>query len=318
MTIEELSALAESARNEIEKAVVGQPRVVRDTLAAVLAGGHVLLEGVPGTAKTLLARTLARVLGGEFKRIQFTPDLMPSDITGGRVFNLRNNEFETRRGPVFCDVLLADEINRTSAKTQAALLEAMQERKVSIDGETHALSPTFTVIATQNPVESEGTYPLPEAQRDRFLLQVQVGYPSLEDEERMLERFGPLAGEGDLEVLGVAALLDAAGLREARAIVTSVECRPEVRRYALALIDTSRRDPALLFGASPRATLHLLQAAKALAVLSGRGFVTPDDVREMAAPALRHRLILRAEAEIEGSTPDEVIGRIAESVEIPR
>ena len=318
MNFEELYTLAGAIQEEAEKAIVGQPRVVRDTVIALLAGGHVLLEGVPGTAKTLLARTLARIVGGEFRRIQFTPDLMPSDITGGRVFNLKTSEFERRPGPVFCDLLLADEINRTSAKTQSALLEAMQERRVSLDGETYPLSPVFTVIATQNPVESEGTYPLPEAQRDRFLIQVLVGYPSFEDEDRMLERFAPLGGDAGLERLGVRPIVTGDLLRQARELVVSVAVQPEVRRYALTLVELSRRDPALLYGASPRATLHLLQTAKAHAVLGRRDFVTPDDVKEMAAPALRHRLILRAEAEIEGSTPDEIIARLIQAAEIPR
>ena len=299
---------------EVRKVVVGQAAALEDMLAALALGGHVLLEGVPGTAKTLLASATARALGIDFRRLQFTPDMLPSDVTG--TMALRAGELVFRPGPVFAGVVLADEINRTPPKTQAALLEAMQESQVTVDGVSHALPDPFLVLATQNPVEYEGTYPLPEAQRDRFLVHVAIGYPSADEERAMLrlQRRG-LAPAALDDVVAVAGAED---LRAARAEVDATEITEEVVGYVVAVVRRTRELPSVALGASPRAAVHLLGAAKAAARLAGRAYVTPDDVSRMAAPVLRHRLVLTPEAELERATPAGAIRTALEDVPVPR
>jgi MoxR-like ATPase len=299
---------------EVRKVVVGHEEALEDMLAALALGGHVLLEGVPGTAKTLLASATARALGIEFRRVQFTPDMLPSDVTG--TMALRAGELVFRPGPVFAGVVLADEINRTPPKTQAALLEAMQEGQVTVDGEPHPLPDPFLVLATQNPVEYEGTYPLPEAQRDRFLVHVAIGYPEAEEERTMLR----LARRGlaPAALADVEAVAGADDLRAARAEVDATEVHDEVIGYVVAIVRRTRELPSVSLGASPRAAVHLLSAAKAAARLAGRGYVTPDDVARMAAPVLRHRLVLTPEAELERATPMGAIRAALEDVPVPR
>jgi MoxR-like ATPase len=300
--------------SEVEKVVVGQGESLEVMLAALALGGHVLLEGPPGVAKTLLANATARALGLDFRRVQFTPDMLPSDVTG--TVALRGGELRFRPGPVFANLVLADEINRTPPKTQAALLEAMQEAQVTVDGEPHRLPDPFLVVATQNPVEYEGTYPLPEAQRDRFLVRVDVGYPSEEAERAMLRlaRRG-LAPVGLDDVRAVAGAED---LRAARAGVDETQVAPEVLDYVAAVVRRTRELPSVALGGSPRATVHLLGAAKAAARLAGRDFVTPDDVGRMALPVLRHRLVLTPEAELERYTPESAVRGALDAVPVPR
>jgi MoxR-like ATPase len=299
---------------EVRKVVVGHEEALEDMLAALALGGHVLLEGVPGTAKTLLASAVARTLGIEFRRVQFTPDMLPSDVTG--TMALRAGELVFRPGPVFAGVVLADEINRTPPKTQAALLEAMQEGQVTVDGEPHPLPDPFLVLATQNPVEYEGTYPLPEAQRDRFLVHVAIGYPEAEEERTMLR----LARRGlaPAALTDVEAVVSAEDLRNAREQVDATEVNDDVVGYVVAIVRRTRELPSVSLGASPRAAVHLLGAAKAAARLAGRAYVTPDDVRRMAAPVLRHRLVLTPEAELERATPMGAIRAALEDVPVPR
>jgi MoxR-like ATPase len=298
--------------------IVGQQDAIESLLIAFLAQGHVLLEGVPGTAKTLMVRSLAAVLGLQFGRIQFTPDLMPSDIVGTHVFELQSNTFRLARGPIFTELLLADEINRAPAKTQSALLEAMQERQVSIDGQRHPLGEFFTVFATQNPVEHEGTYPLPEAQLDRFLLKVQVGYPSVDEEDAVLARVSADAGTGELTAAQLRAVLTKQHVQAARAIAARVTVDDKVRAYARDLMRATRATPMVLLGAGPRAGIHLLVAARWGALLDGRPFVTPDDVQRMLHKVVCHRLILAPEVELDGLRASEVIDRVAAGVQVPR
>ena len=304
--------------NELRKTIVGQAEVIEQILVAVLAEGHALLEGVPGTAKTLMVKTLAEILGAGFSRIQFTPDLMPSDITGTNVFNMQTSQFSLRQGPIFTDILLADEINRTPPKTQAALLEAMEERQTTIDGERYPLSPIFTVLATENPIEYEGTYPLPEAQLDRFLLKILIDYPAQEAEEEIVARWDTGFNSHHLEQADIQPLPDASAIQRCRMEVKQMRMEPGVQKYIVELVRKTRNHPTILYGASPRASVALLLGSKALAAIRGRDFPTPDDIRDVAMPVLRHRLALRAEAELEGATTDAVISDILKMVEVPR
>jgi MoxR-like ATPase len=316
--LEHVPSTVEHIRTELRKVVVGQDEVVEQALVALLAEGHALVEGVPGTGKTLLVKTLARIVGADFSRIQFTPDLMPSDITGMNVFNTATASFSLRRGPVFTDVLLADEINRTPPKTQSALLEAMEERQVTIDGEQHRLSPLFTVFATENPIEYEGTYPLPEAQLDRFLLKILIDYPTAEEESQVVSNWDSGFSARRLEQIDVHPLPEPDAIVQCRAEVRAARMEPGVQRYLVELVRRTREHPAVAYGASPRASVALLLCSKALASMRGRDFATPDDVRDVARPALRHRVSLRAEAELDGATTDAVITDILQTVEVPR
>src|SRR5688500_9387579 len=304
--------------NELHKTIVGQDEVIEQILVAILAEGHALLEGVPGTAKTLTVKTLAQIIGARFSRIQFTPDLMPSDITGNNVFNMQTSEFSLRPGPIFTDILLADEINRTPPKTQSALLEAMEERQTTIDGKRYRLAPLFTVLATENPIEYEGTYPLPEAQLDRFLLKILIDYPAEDAELEIVSRWDAGFNSRNLEQIEINPLPDAEAIKKCRAEVKAMRMEPGVQKYIVDLVRKTRTHPTILYGASPRASVALLLCSKALAAIRGRDFPTPDDVRDVAFPVLRHRLALRAEAELDGATTDAVISDIIKTVEVPR
>ncbi len=307
------------ARAEVRKVIIGQDDVIDKALIAIFTGHHALIEGVPGVAKTLLVRTLACVLGCEFNRIQFTPDLMPADITGTNVFNLQRNEFTLIKGPVFTTFLLADEINRAPAKTQSALLQAMQERKVTIDRDTHDLSPHFTVFATQNPVEYEGTYPLPEAQKDRFMLKVSMNTPDRASELELAHRMlGSNSPEETLAAGAVQAVISAEDLANLRHALEGVTVREELVSYVVDVVRATRENDSVLVGAGPRATQALLLASRATAALDGRDFVTPDDVKSLSEAVLGHRLVLRPEYEIEGTTIAEVVAKILEQVAVPR
>ena len=317
----DLSAVAravDQVRSELAKVVVGQSEVIGQILIAILCEGHVLLEGVPGTAKTLIARAVALAIQADFSRVQFTPDLMPSDVIGTNVFDPATGEFNLRRGPIFTGILLADEINRTPPKTQAALLEAMQERRVTIDGKDHILSPLFTVLATQNPIEYEGTYPLPEAQLDRFMFKTVVPYPALETELAVLERYNEGFNATRLEEAGMKPVLSADELVSARKTVSEVVADRAILEYVAQLVRKPRENPNLVLGASPRASICLLLGSKAVAAISGRNFVIPDDIKRLAGPVLRHRLILRPESEIEGVTTDRIVESTLAELEVPR
>ena len=305
-------------RAEVAKSVVGQDAAVSAIVIALLARGHVLLEGVPGVAKTLLVRTVAASLAIESKRVQFTPDLMPGDITGSLVFDSRSSEFSFRPGPVFTNLLLADEINRTPPKTQSALLEAMEERQVSIDGTPRPLPRPFMVAATQNPIEYEGTYQLPEAQLDRFLMKVSIPVPGRDDEVQVLQRHATGFDPKDLAGAGVQAVASPAHLAAGARAVQQVEARPDVLAYIVDLARATRQSPSLSLGVSPRGATALLATARGWAWLNGRGFVTPDDIQTMALPTLAHRLSLRPEAELEGVTTDSVLRSVLGSVPVPR
>jgi MoxR-like ATPase len=305
-------------KNELQKVIVGQDDAIEQILVALLAEGHALVEGVPGTAKTLTVKTLSRIINASFSRIQFTPDLMPSDITGTNVFNVSTSSFNLRRGPVFTDILLADEINRTPPKTQAALLEAMEERQVTIDGDAYPLPPIFTVLATENPIEYEGTYPLPEAQLDRFQLKILLSYPAEEAEREVVARWDSGFNAKRLDEVNILPLSDPNAITQCRAEVARARMETGVQHYAVDLVRRTRVHPFVHYGASPRASVALLLCSKALAAIRGREFATPDDVRDVALPVLRHRLTLRAEAELDGVTPDAVITDIIGVAEVPR
>ncbi len=298
----------------LSQVVVGQPKVLADLMTTYLARGHALLEGVPGVAKTLTARTMAQALGLSFTRIQFTPDLMPTDVLGTSVFRPQDGSFQLVKGPIFTEVLVADEINRTPPKTQAALLEAMEERQVTIDGTTHVLPPSFFVVATQNPLELEGTYPLPEAQLDRFMMRVKVGYPDQKAEQGMLLRFHERKGAAP----SVARVLSAEELAELQTRAFNITCDASILEYIVRLVRATRDDRRLRLGASPRSAQSLLAAARARAALERREFVTPDEVKAVAPSVLNHRLIVRAEAEVEGISSEDVVRQLLERVEVPR
>ena len=314
-----LKEALDKAREQVSKVIIGQDDVVEKALVVIFTGQHALVEGVPGVAKTLLVKTLAFALGSEFSRIQFTPDLMPADITGTNVFNMQKNDFTLVKGPVFTTFLLADEINRAPAKTQSALLQAMQERTVTIDRDTHELSPYFSVFATQNPVEYEGTYPLPEAQKDRFMLKISMDYPPKEDElilaQRMLGKESPEAVLARGEIKPV---INIDELGELRDCLRGILIRDELIDYIVGIVRATRSHDSILVGASPRATQSLILASRAFAAIKGRDFVTPDDIKFMALPVLEHRLILRPDYEIEGLTVKEVIQNTLRNIEVPR
>ena len=305
-------------RAEVGKVVVGQEGALSGLVTALLVRGHVLLEGVPGVAKTLLVKTLAATLDLDFKRVQFTPDLMPSDVIGQTILDNRSGAFRFREGPVFTNLLLADEVNRTPPKTQAALLEAMEERQVSVEGETHPLPEPFLVVATQNPVEYEGTYPLPEAQLDRFMFKLLVPYPTAEQEQAVLARHDEGLDPHDIAGAGVGAVATVAELDRARAEVGEVRCEDPVQAYIVSLARATRDSPSVSLGVSPRGAVALLHASKAWAWLGGREFVTPDDVKSVTKAAFRHRLQLRPEVELEGGTADGVLDGVLATVPVPR
>ncbi len=314
--IDDLRSSVARLVGEIRKTIVGQDEMIRLLVACLLARGHVLIEGVPGVAKTLTARLLAAASAVSFSRIQFTPDLMPSDILGTSVFNMKSSDFEFKAGPIFANFVLVDEINRSPAKTQAALFEVMEERQVTVDGATYPMDPPFMVLATQNPIEHEGTYRLPEAQLDRFLFKVTVGYPSLEEEISILRRFD--ASSDELEALEPTEVLSASDIARHQDIVTRVFVDEPLIRYIAHIVAATRDNRSLYVGASPRASLAILNSAKAMAAMAGRDFVTPEDIRATTYPVIRHRIILTPEQEMEGRTSDDVIREIIEAIPVPR
>lgn len=316
--IEAAHARVSQLRQSISRAVIGQQRVIDETIITMLAGGHALIEGVPGLGKTLLVRALSAAVGTKFGRVQFTPDLMPTDVTGHAMFESQNQRFVIRRGPVFCNFLLADEINRAPAKTQAALLEVMQEQQVTIEGKSYPLQPPFMVLATQNPIEQEGTYPLPEAQLDRFLLKVKIDYPS-HDEESSLVRSVTEGHVGDqLNLSEVQQVMSGDDVLKIQRIVAKLKVDQQVFDYAVRLVRATRDWSGIQIGAGPRGAIALIRAARAQALLNGHSFVTPDDIKTIAAAALRHRVSLTPDMEIEGVTVDDALARLFEQVEAPR
>ncbi|KAA9353724.1 MULTISPECIES: AAA family ATPase [Larkinella] len=317
LDLTELKTAVDAIRAEIGKVIVGQHQTIDLLLTALLADGHVLIEGVPGVAKTLIAKLLAKTISVDFSRIQFTPDLMPSDVLGTSIFNPKTTDFEYRRGPIFSNIVLIDEINRAPAKTQAALFEVMEERQATNDGITYLLADPFLVLATQNPVEQEGTYRLPEAQLDRFLFKVVVGYPNVLEEVNILKGHHERRNLADA-VEAVQASLTADQLQALRAQVHRVHIEDKLFEYIAQIVQSTRTHKSLFLGASPRASVALLNSSKALATLRGRDFVTPEDVQELAAPVLRHRVLLTPEREMEGGTADEVIGQVVQKIEVPR
>jgi MoxR-like ATPase len=315
--VENLTRLTTHIRAELSKVIIGQQEVVDQLLIVLVCGGHALVEGVPGLAKTLAVKTLARILALGFQRIQCTADLMPADIIGTNVFNMATSAFTLHHGPIFTDLLLVDEINRTTARTQAALLESMEERQATIDGVRYPLGPNFTVFATQNPVEFEGTYPLPEAQLDRFLMKIRIDYPSAEEETAILKRFEALSNPHSIEQAPLEAI-DPALLAAARAEIAQVRVEPALYQYIVSVIRRTRDWPALSLGASPRAAIGLFFVARALAAMDGRDYLIPDDIKAAAPAVLRHRLMLKPEADLEGVTADSVIADILSAVEVPK
>lgn len=311
-----LKTSIEAVRSEIGKILVGQEEMVNLLLTAIFSNGHVLIEGVPGIAKTLTAKLLAKTISADFSRIQFTPDLMPSDIIGTAVFNVKESKFEFRRGPVFGNIILIDEINRAPAKTQAALFESMEERQVTVDGQTYILERPYLVVATQNPIEQEGTYRLPEAQLDRFLFKVVVNYPSLDDEISIIARHHERKGKQDIDA--IIPVLNASNLTEYQELIHQVHIDSNLVSYIAKIVRETREHPSFFLGASPRASVALLNSSKAFAAINGRDFVTPEDIKYLAVPVLRHRVALSPEREMEGISADDVLKQLLESVEVPR
>jgi MoxR-like ATPase len=318
MKLEDLQRLFQELRREADKTLVGLEEPFELLVVALLTGGHVLLEGVPGTAKTLMAKTVAHLVQARFTRIQFTPDLMPSDILGTSVFDIGSSRFHLKKGPIFSQILLADEINRAPAKTQSALLEAMEERQVNLEGTRYPLEPPFMVIATMNPIEYEGTYPLPEAQLDRFLFKIQVPYAAPDVEVEVLRRYHQGFDAHDLATTGLQAILPVSAISTARSMIQEVVVEEGILHYITRLAAASRQSPDLTLGASTRAAVHVLLAAKSYAALQGRAFVTPDDVKFVTPAVYRHRILLKPEAEIEGLDADDVVRRLLGQVEVPR
>ncbi len=318
MELQDVAATAERIRREVGKAIVGQDAVIDLMLTALLAGGHILLEGVPGTGKTLLAQAFAQTLSLKFRRVQFTPDMMPGDVIGTNLFNFQTNAFVLTPGPIFTDLLLADEINRTPPKTQAALLQAMNEHAVTIDGNTYDLGADFMVIATQNPIEQQGTYVLPEAQLDRFLFKIDIGYPSRDEEREVVARHGHQSAMPQLAAFNVEARADAATLADLRATTSAIKMTPQIIDYIVDVVRATRQHPAIETGGSTRSANMLASSVRALAALQGRDFVIPDDVKKLAVPVLRHRVVLAPAAEIDGISADRVIGEILEQAVAPR
>lgn len=314
--LNELREAIDKVRTEVKKIIIGQENIIDMLLTAVLADGHVLIEGVPGIAKTLLAKIIARTISADFSRIQFTPDLMPSDILGTSVFNMKSSEFEFNRGPIFSNIILIDEINRSPAKTQSALFEAMEERQITVDGNTYKLESPFTVFATQNPIEHEGTYKLPEAQLDRFLFKVEMDYPLQEQEVKILIDLHSRKNVNDLNL--IQPVFSKEKLQQLREKVRTAHLDVKVAGYITQIVNKTRNNSDLYLGGSPRASISIMIGAKAFAAMNGRDFVTPDDVKMVVYPALRHRIILTPEKEMEGKTPDEIIKSIVDKIEVPR
>ena len=306
----------ESVKNEMGLIIVGQERLVELMIAAILADGHILVEGVPGVAKTLASKLLARTLEADFSRIQFTPDLMPSDVLGTSVFNAQKAEFEFRKGPIFSQIVLIDEVNRAPAKTQAALFEVMEERQITMDGSTYQMEPPFIVIATQNPIEQEGTYRLPEAQLDRFMFKIEVGYPNEEDEVRILSEFHQRKGVNEVEA--IRPILSGARIRELQELVRGLHIEPKLINYIVSIVKATRNSKDIYLGASPRASLNLMMGSKSVAAMRGRNFVTPEDIQYVSESVLQHRIVLTPEKEMDGGTAASVIRQIVEGVEVPR
>jgi MoxR-like ATPase len=311
-----LKSATDQVRNEIEKIIVGQHQLIDMLIVGLLSDGHILLEGLPGVAKTMTAKLLAKTLNIKFSRVQFTPDLMPSDVIGTSIFNLKNSEFQFKPGPIFANVVLIDEINRAPAKTQAALFECMQERQVTIDGVTHLLAPPFIVLATQNPIEQEGTYRLPEAQLDRFLFKINIGYPSLQEETNLLKKYHLALGNFDPATVN--AVMSGEQLAGYRKQVQQIHVEDKLIDYIAKIVHQTRNNKSLYLGASPRATLYTLTAAKAFAAINARDFITPDDIKFVAPFVLHHRVILTPEKEMEGTSPIEIVRQVIETVEVPR
>ncbi len=318
LAIETAVQQLQQIRQQVNKAVVGQTEVIEQVLIALLAAGHVLIEGVPGLGKTLLVQALAKTFKGSFARIQFTPDLMPSDITGHSMYNLNSGEFKIRRGPIFTHLLLADEINRAPAKSQSALLEVMQEQQVTIEGKAFAVPQPFMTLATQNPVEQEGTYPLPEAQLDRFLLKIRIDYPSFEEEKQLIKQITSAKTGQQLDVSQVETLLSPEMILELQQLVAQQQVDDKIYDYAVRIVSETRQHSGIRLGAGPRASIALIRAARAAALLAGRDFVLPDDIKCVALPVLRHRISLAPELELEGQTIDRALSRLIEHIETPK
>jgi MoxR-like ATPase len=316
--IQAATATIKTIRGEMVKAVVGQEKVVDQVLIALLASGHVLIEGVPGLGKTLLVRALAKSFDGSFARIQFTPDLMPSDVTGHAIYDMKSESFKIRKGPVFTNLLLADEINRAPAKTQAALLEVMQEQQVSIEGRPIHLAPPFMTLATQNPIEQEGTYPLPEAQLDRFLLKIMIEYPAQQEENQLVHNVTSNQVGDSINVDAIQAVVNATHIVNLQKVTAHLTVDRRVSEYAVSIVRQTRDWPGIAVGAGPRGGIALIRAGRAAAILNGHDFVTPDDIKDIAVAGLRHRIVLSPEMEIEGQTPDTILSNLLESVPAPR